>query len=111
MTTTQLPTPSIWRAFRAILWRDLFVTGKEFWVFLVQVALQPLFMLFIFAKVLGAGGYVTDAYGHLLLPEYRFNPTTGLWRHRAGVVEPPLRLTHLRYDAQGILVFVHKPEA
>jgi selenocysteine lyase/cysteine desulfurase len=42
-------------------------------------------------------------YGHLLLPEYRFNPTTGLWRHRAGVVEPPLRLTHLRYDAQGHL--------
>jgi selenocysteine lyase/cysteine desulfurase len=42
-------------------------------------------------------------YGHLLLPEYRFNPTTGLWRHRAGVVEPPLRLSQLRYDAQGRL--------
>jgi ABC-2 type transport system permease protein len=67
--TTELSLPSsMWRAFRAILWRDLFVTGKEFWVFLVQVALQPLFMLFIFAKVLGAGGYVTDSYAHLLLP-------------------------------------------
>ena len=68
MTTTQLPAPSMWRVFRAILWRDLFVTGKEFWVFLAQVALQPLFMLFVFARVLGAGGYVTDDYAHLLLP-------------------------------------------
>jgi ABC-2 type transport system permease protein len=68
MTTTELPHPSVWRAFRAILWRDLFVTGKEFWVFLVQAALQPIFMLFIFARVLGAGGYVTEEYAHLLLP-------------------------------------------
>jgi ABC-2 type transport system permease protein len=56
------------RAFQAILWRDLFVTGKEFWVLLVQVALTPLFMLFIFAKVLGGQGYVSAAYGNLLLP-------------------------------------------
>jgi ABC-2 type transport system permease protein len=60
--------PSAGRAFRAILWRDLFVTGKELWVFLAQVALQPLFMLFIFAKVLNAGGYVSDDYKDLLLP-------------------------------------------
>lgn len=60
--------PSAAKAFRAILWRDIFVTGKEFWVFLAQVALQPLFMLFVFAKVLNAGGYVTDDYAHLLLP-------------------------------------------
>jgi len=42
-------------------------------------------------------------HGWLLLPEYRFNPATGLWRHKAGVVEPPLRLSQLRYDAQGRL--------
>jgi selenocysteine lyase/cysteine desulfurase len=42
-------------------------------------------------------------YGHLLLPDYRFNTATGLWRHKAGVVEPPLRLSQLRYDAQGQL--------
>lgn len=60
--------PSAARAFRAILWRDLFVTGKELWVFLAQVALQPLFMLFIFAKVLNAGGFVSDEYKDLLLP-------------------------------------------
>jgi selenocysteine lyase/cysteine desulfurase len=42
-------------------------------------------------------------YGWLLLPEYRFNVATGLWRHKGGVVEPPLRLSQLRYDAQGRL--------
>jgi hypothetical protein len=42
-------------------------------------------------------------HGWLLLPEYRFNPTTGLWKHRGGVVEPPLRLSQLRYDAHGRL--------
>jgi len=53
--------------------------------------------------------YIVDAvdlvarYGWLLLPEYRFNPATGLWRHRAGVVEPPLRLSQLHYDADGVL--------
>src|SRR5262245_51270399 len=57
-----------WQAFAAILWRDVFVTGKEFWVLLIQVALAPLFMLFIFAKVLGSMNYVTASYGHLLLP-------------------------------------------
>jgi ABC-2 type transport system permease protein len=57
------------RAFGAILWRDLYVTGKEFWILLVQVALTPLFMLFIFAKVLVNQGSVSADYGHnLLLP-------------------------------------------
>lgn len=41
--------------------------------------------------------------GWLLLPEYRFNAATGLWRHKGGVVEPPLRLYQLRYDADGRL--------
>lgn len=43
--------------------------------------------------------------GWKLLPEYRFNPASGLWRHRDGLVEPPLRLTHLHYDANGMLRF------
>lgn len=66
MTTETRSTA--WQAFRAILWRDIFVTGKEVGVFVAQVALQPFFMLFIFAKVLGAGGYVAADYGQLLLP-------------------------------------------
>ena len=57
------------RAFLAILWRDIYVTAKEFWVLLIQVALTPLFMLFIFAKVLVSQGSVSASYGHnLLLP-------------------------------------------
>jgi ABC-2 type transport system permease protein len=59
--------PVVGKAFLAILGRDLFVGGKEFWVLLLQVALTPLFMLFIFAKVLTGAGYVTPGYGHLLL--------------------------------------------
>ena len=55
-------------AFRAILWRDIFVTGKEFGILLIQVAITPLFMLFIFAKVLGSMNYVSQEYGDLLLP-------------------------------------------
>ena len=53
--------------------------------------------------------YIVDAvdlvasHGWLLLPEYRFNPTTGLWRHRGGLVEPPLRLSQLTYGADGRL--------
>ncbi len=38
-------------------------------------------------------------HGWTLLPDYRFDPATGLWRHRNGPVEPPLRLTQLSYDA------------
>ena len=37
--------------------------------------------------------------GWKLLPEYRFDPRTGLWRHRNGPIEPPLRLSQLSYDA------------
>jgi hypothetical protein len=53
--------------------------------------------------------YIVDSvdlvarYGWLLLPEYRFDPASGLWRHRGGLVEPPLRLSQLRYDADGAL--------
>ena len=43
--------------FLAVLWRDLFVTGRELPVFLAQVVLQPLFMLFVFGKVLSSLGY------------------------------------------------------
>ena len=43
--------------------------------------------------------------GWKLLPEYRFDPTSGLWKHRAGAVEPPLRLSQLTYDgATGLLL-------
>lgn len=40
-------------------------------------------------------------YGARLLPDYRFNPHTGLWRHHGGLVEPPLRLRQVGYGADG----------
>ncbi|OGO53580.1 MAG: aminotransferase [Chloroflexi bacterium RBG_16_72_14] len=35
--------------------------------------------------------------GWRLLPEYAFDPATGLWRHRDGLPEPPLSLRDIRY--------------
>ncbi len=35
--------------------------------------------------------------GWRLLGSYRFEPTTGLWRHRGGVAEPPLSLHAISY--------------
>jgi ABC-2 type transport system permease protein len=62
------PPASARKAFLAILWRDVFVTGKELGVLVIQVALTPLFMLFIFAKVLGNLNYISEDFGDLLLP-------------------------------------------
>ncbi len=44
-------------------------------------------------------------HGHLFLADYRFDPAAALWRHRDGLVEPPLRLSHLRYTDDGILTY------
>jgi selenocysteine lyase/cysteine desulfurase len=35
--------------------------------------------------------------GWRLLPQYRFEPATGMWRHHAGLAEPPLSLDDIRY--------------
>jgi selenocysteine lyase/cysteine desulfurase len=56
----------------------------------------------VFRYIVAAVHLVAE-HGWKLLPEYRFEPRTGLWRHRAGVVEPPLRLARLSYDANGRL--------
>lgn len=56
------------RTFFAILWRDIFVTGRELVPFLAQVVIQPFFMLFIFGKVLGSIGYTGSAFTQVLLP-------------------------------------------
>jgi ABC-2 type transport system permease protein len=56
------------KAFRAVLRRDVYVTGNEFLVFLAQVILQPLFLLFVFGKVLGSLGYTQNNYADLLFP-------------------------------------------
>ena len=50
-----------------------------------------------------AAVHAVAAEGWRLLPDYRFDPVSGLWRHRAGPVEPPLRLAQVRYDDDGVL--------
>ena len=64
----QLPRWGPWRTGLAILRRDLFVTGREFPIFLAQVILQPLFLLFVFGKVLTELGYARPGYQLVLFP-------------------------------------------
>ena len=67
-TVEKAPTASRWRAFLAVLHRDVYVTGRELPLFLAQVVAQPLFLLFVFGKVLGNLGYTTPGYADLLFP-------------------------------------------
>lgn len=60
--------PSVARAFRNVLWRDVFVTMNELPSFLAQVLLQPLFLLFVFGKVLASIGATRAGYADLLFP-------------------------------------------
>jgi ABC-2 type transport system permease protein len=57
-----------WRAFRAVLYRDLYVTWREFPAFLAQVILQPLFLLFVFGYVLKSLNYTHHGYTNVLYP-------------------------------------------
>ncbi|MGI8695248.1 MAG: ABC transporter permease [Mycobacteriales bacterium] len=75
MTTTTATVPGLprsrsgaGRAFVAILRRDIYVTGKELPVFAAQVILQPLFMLFVFGKILTNLGYAQHGFVELLFP-------------------------------------------
>jgi ABC-2 type transport system permease protein len=70
MTAAAVSAPRVsqFRAFRAVLGRDLFVTWQELPVFLAQVILQPLFLLFVFGKVLSSLGYTQNGYSDLLFP-------------------------------------------
>jgi hypothetical protein len=45
--------------------------------------------------------------GWKLLGDYRFDPVSGLWRHRAGPVEPPLRLGDISYTPDGTMRYPH----
>lgn len=67
-TTLTLPRAGALRAFLAICWRDIFVTGRQFPVFLAQVLLQPVFFLFIFGRVLTQLGFTSSLYATALLP-------------------------------------------
>ena len=41
--------------------------------------------------------------GWRLLPDYRFDLDSGLWKHRRAAAEPPLRLSAVTYDADGLM--------
>ncbi|MDF3291308.1 MULTISPECIES: ABC transporter permease [Streptomyces] len=57
-----------WRTFYFILWRDVFVTGRELAPFLGQVLVEPFFILFVFGKVLSNLGYTNPGFQQVLLP-------------------------------------------
>jgi ABC-2 type transport system permease protein len=56
------------KAFFAILRRDIVVTWREFIPFLLQALMQPLFILFIFGKVLPNIGLASGSFASLMLP-------------------------------------------
>ncbi len=60
----------------------------------------------VFRYVVEAVALVAD-HGWRLLPDYRFNVVSGLWQHRNGPVEPPLRLAQVHYDTDGELTYPH----
>jgi selenocysteine lyase/cysteine desulfurase len=66
---------------------------------------EPVFEFILAAVELAA------AEGWRLLPDYRFDPVTGLWRHRAGAPEPPLSLRDLDYGQSGMPRSAHRHRA
>ena len=64
----------------------------------------------VFEYLVAAVVLVAD-HGWRLLPQYRFDPTSGRWHHRNGPVEPPLRLNQLHYDADGVLRYPQHHDA
>jgi selenocysteine lyase/cysteine desulfurase len=62
-----------------------------------------------FRYVVEAVALLADS-GWKLLPQYRFDPATGLWHHRTGTVEPPLRLDQLHYDESGVLRYPRRED-
>jgi selenocysteine lyase/cysteine desulfurase len=61
----------------------------------------------VFEFILDAVDLVASE-GWRLLPQYRFDPASGLWRHAAGVVEPPLSLRDVRYEAGRMTYAAHR---
>jgi selenocysteine lyase/cysteine desulfurase len=46
--------------------------------------------------------------GWRLLPWYRFEPATGMWRHAAGSPEPPLSLRDVAFSGDGVSYPAHR---
>ena len=58
-----------------------------------------------------AADYIADAVdllaaeGYRLLPDYSFDPRTGLWRHAGGTPRAPLRLSEVCYGGDGEMTY------
>ena len=55
-------------AFLFLLWRDIWVTFKQWQTFLAMNLLQPIFFLFIFGRILPMLGQADQGYGTVFLP-------------------------------------------
>ena len=65
----------------------------------------------VFTFILAAVDLIASD-GWRLLPDYRFEPASGLWRHRGGAPEPPLSLRDVSYDEGGLMRFTaHRHQA
>lgn len=53
------------------------------------------------ADYIAAAVELIAADGYRLLPAYRFDPATGLWRHAAGAGRPPISLAEVSYGPDG----------
>ena len=62
------------------------------------------------ADYIAAAVELIAADGYRLLPAYRFDPRTGLWRHAGGARLPPLRLTDVSYGPDGQMTYPRRRE-
>ena len=64
----------------------------------------------VFEFILAAVDLVASE-GWRLLPEYRFDPATGMWRHRNKLGEAPLSLRAVAYDGGTMKFTAHRHQA
>ena len=64
----------------------------------------------VFEFILDAVDLVASE-GWRLLPDYRFDPASGLWKHVGGTAEPPLTLRDIRYDGGAMQFTAHRHRA
>ena len=64
----------------------------------------------VFEFILAAVDLVASE-GWRLLPEYRFDPATGMWRHRNKLGEAPLSLRDVAYDGGTMKFTAHRHQA
>jgi len=64
----------------------------------------------VFDYITGAVAMVARD-GWRLLPWYRFEPATGMWRHAAGSPEPPLSLHEVAFSGGGVAYPAHRHQA